>query len=143
MAERERRLLLPGVLEQVRAACDFVVEVAAEAGLGDDALFHCQLSVEEIFTNIVEHGYQYNGDAKVIELRCKITDSTFFISIIDEAPQFNPLDLESPDKNLSLWEREEEGGWGVYFVRQYMDDITYSFVEKRNQLTLVKHLPKN
>ena len=68
MAERERRLRLPGKIEQVRAACDFVVQAAEDAGFGDDGVFQSQLAVEEIFTNIVEHGYEHDGEGKTIEI---------------------------------------------------------------------------
>lgn len=139
MAKQERKLRLSGELSQVRAACDFIVEVAQAAGLGDDGVFQCQLSVEEIFTNIVEHGYGHNGADKSIELVCEIFDDLLVISLIDEAPLFNPLSLESPDPDTPLWERDT-GGWGVYFVRQYMDDIRYKADNEKNRLILEKKI---
>ncbi|MGJ3240529.1 MAG: ATP-binding protein [Anaerolineae bacterium] len=141
MAERERRLQLPGKIEQVRAACDFVVKAAEDAGFSDDGIFQSQLAVEEIFTNIIEHGYGHQGDNKKIELVTEITDDALLISIYDEAPHFNPLELDAPNPKLSLWEREH-GGWGVYFVRQYMDDVRYKLDGNRNRLILEKKRPK-
>jgi len=142
MAERERRLRLPGKIEQVRAACDFVVKAAEDAGLGDDGVFQSQLAVEEIFTNIVEHGYGHDGGSKTIELMAEITDELLIISIFDEAPHFNPLTLDSPNREASLWEREG-GGWGVHFVRQYMDKVSYKLDNNRNRLILEKKRPSN
>ena len=139
MATGERRLRLPGDISQVRAACEFVVEAARDIGLGDDGVFQCQLSVEEIFTNIVEHGYNYNGEDKSIEIICEVYDNSLLISIIDEAPPFNPLELGSPDRDTSLWDRDT-GGWGVYFVQQYMDDVRYRFENHRNRLILEKKI---
>lgn len=139
MAKQVRKLRLSGELSQVRAACDFIVKVAQDVGLGDDGVFQCQLSVEEIFTNIVEHGYHHKGSDKSIEIVCEISDDKMIISLIDEAPLFNPLSLESPDPDTPLWERDT-GGWGVYFVRQYMDDIRYSADNKKNNLILEKKL---
>jgi serine/threonine-protein kinase RsbW len=137
----ERKLRLPGEIEQVRAACEFVVEVARSAGFGDDGIFQSQLAVEEIFTNIVEHGYGYDGSDKHIDIVTEITDDALVISILDEAEPFNPLDLEAPDPSTPLWEREG-GGWGVYFVQQYMDDVRYKLDNNRNRLILTKKLPK-
>lgn len=141
MAEHERRLRLPGKIEQVRVACDFVVQVAEDAGFGEDGVFQCQLAVEEIFTNIIEHGYNHDGASKIIELVARITNESLFISILDEAPHFNPLTLDNPDPEASLWERER-GGWGVYFVRQYMDNVNYKLDGNRNSLILEKKRPK-
>lgn len=137
MEVKERRLRVPGTLSSVRDVCDFVSEAARDAGLGEDAIFHCQLSVEEICTNIVEHGYKYNGSDKSIDVVVRAHPDHIIISIYDDAPRFNPLDLKAPDPGIPLWEREG-GGWGVYFVRQYMDDVRYSFEEQRNQLILKK-----
>lgn len=139
MGHYERSVRLPGVIEQVRNACDFVVEVAEEVGLGDDGIFQCQLSVEEVFTNIIEHGYDNNADGKSIEIICEKQDDKLLISLIDEAPLFNPLELDDPDKETPLWERDK-GGWGVYFVRQYMDNIRYREDDNRNRLILEKKI---
>jgi serine/threonine-protein kinase RsbW len=138
MATVERRLRLPGELDQVRAACDFVVQVAEDAGLDERGVFQCQLSVEEIFTNIVEHGYEYQGSDKSIEIVCRYNREKLLITIMDEAPPFNPLALETPDATADLWSRGD-GGWGVFFVRQYMDDIRYQY-EDRNCLILEKKI---
>lgn len=140
MAKHERRLRLPGKIEEVRAACDFVVKAAGAAGLGDDDIFQSQLAVDEIFTNIVEHGYGYDGADKSIEILAEITDEFLIISIFDEAQPFNPLTLDSPDREASLREREG-GGWGVHFVRQYMDNVSYKLDNNRNRLILEKKRP--
>lgn len=141
MPEYERKLTLPGKIEQVRVACDFVVKAAQAAGLGDDGIFQSQLAVEEIFTNIVEHGYEHNNGNKTIELITEITPDRLIISILDEAPHFNPLQLDTPDATASLWERER-GGWGVYFVRQYMDKVDYKLDNDRNRIILEKKRPQ-
>lgn len=139
MSGKQKKLRLPGNIEQVRAACDFVVEVAMEAGLGDDGVFQIQLSVEEIFTNIVEHGYKFAGDDKWIDITCTISSEMLVIAMMDEAPLFNPLDMDDPDPEKDLWERDD-GGWGVFFVRQYMDAVRYQPQDGHNQIILEKHL---
>lgn len=141
MANQERRLRLPGDIQRVRAACDFVVSAAREAGMDEDGVFQCQLSIEEVFTNIVEHGYKHQGDNKSIEIITEVSDDVLRIRIADEAPQFDPLALDEPDPGASL-EQRGEGGWGVFFVRKYMDAIRYHFSGSRNWLTLEKKITK-
>jgi anti-sigma regulatory factor (Ser/Thr protein kinase) len=139
MDVRERRLTIPGVLEQIRTACEFVAEAAQNAGLDDDGVHHCYLCVEEICTNIVEHGYGHNGANKTIEIVCQQSYPFFTIVIIDEAPQFNPLELPEPDPGTPLWEREA-GGWGIYFVKKYMDAVRYRYANYRNHLMMDKRM---
>lgn len=139
MNVHERRLTVPGMLEQVRKACDFIAEVAESAGLTDEGVYRCVLSAEEICTNIVEHGYEFDGADKTIEIVFQYNAEKLTIIFIDEAPEFNPLEIASPDPNTPLWEREG-GGWGIYFVKQYMDDVRYLYKNNRNHLIIEKRL---
>ena len=135
----ERKLTIPGTLEEVRVACDFVAEFAEEINIGEEGVYHCRLCVEEICTNIVEHGYEFNGDDKTIEIICRKSGDMLSISVFDEAVEFNPLIREDPDPDAPLWERNL-GGWGIYFVKQFMDDIRYQYTDNRNQLIIEKRL---
>lgn len=134
------KLRVPGVIDQVRIACDFVTRIAHEAGLDDKFIFECELSVDEVCTNIIEHGYQHNGASKAIEVRVEPYPQYWRITIIDEAPRFNPLVKGDPDPKQGLTERQV-GGWGIYFVKQYMNNISYRFENGRNCLILEKFLP--
>lgn len=139
MPVRIHKLHLPGELQQVRRACDFVVRMAKEAGLDEDGVFQAQLSVEEIFTNIIEHGYKYAGSAKSVDIVIEQHEDRLLITISDEAPPFDPLSLPTPDIEQLMYERDG-GGWGVHFVRQVMDDVRYHYAQNRNHLTLEKNL---
>jgi anti-sigma regulatory factor (Ser/Thr protein kinase) len=137
MDKREHRLRVSGELKHVRKVCDFVVNVAEQAGMSDDAVFQCQLAVEEVFTNIVEHGYKYKGEDDSIEVICHLSDEKLRIMILDDAPPFNPLGLDPPDPQLALDDRGT-GGWGAHFVKQYMDSVRYQLDNGRNCLILDK-----
>jgi len=139
MGVQQRRMSVTGVIDNVRSVCDFVVDFVNDARLGEDIAFQTQLSVEEICTNIVEHGYQHQGSDKKIDVVCLYTDKTLTIRIIDEAPLFNPLDLEDPDPDTPLWEREG-GGWGVYFVKQYMTSVIYEPINGKNSILLTREM---
>jgi anti-sigma regulatory factor (Ser/Thr protein kinase) len=132
-------LRVSGELEQVRVVCEFVAEVAAAFGMDEQGIYQCQLSVEEICTNIVEHGYHYSGADKAIDVACEKRGDFIIISIWDDAPPFNPLELDDPDPNMSLWEREG-GGWGVFFVKKYMSSVRYALDNQRNCLILEKKI---
>ncbi len=137
----QSRLVISARLDNVRQACDFVVEAAESAGLDERAIYHCQMAVDESLTNIIEHGYQFKGDDHQIEIACTTRDRAFEIVIIDDSPAFNPLEHQAPDPTSPLDSREP-GGWGIYFIRRLMDDVRYRHANARNFLTLVKALPE-
>jgi serine/threonine-protein kinase RsbW len=136
------RLVIPARLEEVRHACEFVVEAAEMAGLDERAVYHCQMAVDETLTNVIEHGYSFESNDKQIEVICRTKSDQFLITISDDSPAFNPLEHETPNPSAPLDDREP-GGWGIYFIRRLMDDVTYERVEGSNRLTLAKKLPED
>ncbi len=136
------RLVIAARLEEVRHACEFVVEAAEMAGLDERAVYHCQMAVDETLTNVIEHGYSFEGNDKEIEVICTTEADQFVITITDDSPAFNPLEHESPDPSAPLDDREP-GGWGIYFIRRLMDEVSYERVGGRNHLSLAKKLPEN
>ncbi|MCU0496931.1 MAG: ATP-binding protein [Anaerolineae bacterium] len=137
------RLTIPASLDAIEEACHFVGQAAEQEGMGADGVYHCALSVEEVCTNIIEHGYE--GDPNHdIEIACYVIinggERFFSITISDDAPAFNPLSIPDPDPATPLWEREG-GGWGIFFVKKYMDRIAYAHHHHRNHFTFDKALP--
>jgi anti-anti-sigma factor len=133
----ERRLTIPGVLERIAEACDFVVQAAEAAQLDERAVYYCQMAVDEWCTNIIEHSYSKQDEQHRIEILCESKPRYLSITIVDEGPQFDPstLPLNEPSK---LLEEREPGGLGWYFIRKVMDDVHYEYKHGRNHLTMVK-----
>lgn len=133
----EHRIVVPGVLQNIRDICDFVVVAAERAGLNEKAIHHCQMAVDEACTNIIEHGYTTSGQEGSIEVICRDQPERFTISLLDESPPFNPLNRSDPDPDMPLNERLG-GGWGIYFIKKMMDEIAYQLDQGRNRLDIVK-----
>lgn len=134
------RFVIGARLEEVRRACDFVVEAAQQAGLDERAIYHCQMAVDEALTNVIEHGYGFRNEGNTIDLTCQVMADRFVITIEDSSPAFNPLTHTAPDPTEPLDSREP-GGWGIYFIRKLMDEVRYERIGNRNRLTLVKRIP--
>lgn len=127
-------------LEQVRDACDFVVACAETTEMDERAVYHCQMAVDEALTNIIEHGFGFEGGETTIDICCQRDGTRFVITLTDESPAFNPLEHQAPDPDEPLDSREP-GGWGIYFIRRLMNEVTYQRQDGKNQLTLVKEIP--
>jgi anti-sigma regulatory factor (Ser/Thr protein kinase) len=139
MYPAENRLTIMGRLDEIARARDFVAAIARDIGFSDKSVHHCVLAVDETCTNIIEHGYQHQGHDKTIEIICLADPLKLIISIRDEGPAFNPLLRIDPDPATPLEEREH-GGWGIYFVKEFMDQVLYSRDGNYNQLTMSKNL---
>ncbi len=139
MYPQENRLTIMGRLDEIARARDFVAVVARNVGLSEKSIHHCALAVDETCTNIIEHGYQDQGQDKPIEIICLFEPAKFSISIRDVGPAFNPLLHNDPDPAATLDERSH-GGWGIYFVKEFMDQVWYLRDGNYNQLTMSKTL---
>lgn len=140
----EDSLSVVAQIEEVPRICEWVTSIALKVGMPLKAVHHVELSVDEVCTNIVEHGYSQNRvlfgeQSNRIELRCQSDGVRFLIVIVDDSPPFNPLELPDPDPSKPLDQRPEYGGgWGVYFVKNLMDHVWYDYRTQRNYLYMVK-----
>lgn len=136
MAEKHR-MIIPGIQRLVPDVCDFVESIALRANLNDRAVYHCQMAVDEACTNIIEHGFRNSDTPGHIEITCQDEPDRYRITIIDDSPPFNPLLQENPDPTTPLTDREP-GGWGIFFIKKMMDEVSYTLENGRNKLTMVK-----
>ena len=139
MISGESRLIIRGLLEDIEPARQFVAENAHKSGMSEQAIHNCELAIDDTCTNIIEHGYQMQGTNKQIQVICAVNAHYFDITIIDEAPPFNPLEHLEPNPAAALDQRGE-GGWGIYFIKQMMDDVSYERRGDYNCLLMRKRI---
>lgn len=94
-----------------------------------------QLVVEELFLNVVTHGYP-EGPGPVRLFLGPIAEG-LVLAIEDEGPAYNPL-VESPVPDLDTdIEDRAIGGLGVHLVRSMTTKQDYQRIDDCNRLTLV------
>ena len=135
MAET-RRLQVRGRYQNIPGIIDFVNEAALAAGLGEDEAFHCQLSVDEACTNIIEHAYGAE-DAGRIEVACEIEPGIITVRIVDYGQPFDPGAVPEPADTNEL-DQIEPGGIGLHLMRKLMDEVNFEFGDAHNTLTMIK-----
>lgn len=127
-----RRESMPRVLAFVDAFC-------RERGLAADIAFDARLAIDEICTNVIEHGYR-DLPPGPIALDIAVHPDRLVIGIADRGRAFDPRSASPPDL-LSPIERREVGGLGCHLVRSVMDAIDYRSTDGENFLTLTKLMP--
>jgi anti-sigma regulatory factor (Ser/Thr protein kinase) len=104
-------------------------------GFSTDDILDTQLAVEEVITNIINHGYK-NGCGEII-ISCRINLYQAEVRIKDFAPRFDPLSLPEPELDGTI-ENRKIGGLGVFLIRQVMDEISYQYENGQNILVMKK-----
>jgi len=110
-------------------------EVMHTHGFSSENILDTQLAVEEVITNIINHGYKNAGGEIVIS--CRINVNQAEVRIRDNAPRFDPLSLPEPKLDDTIEDRKI-GGLGVFLVRQVMDEISYRYENGQNNLVMIK-----
>ncbi len=118
--------VFPAVFTSLDEVRSFVANEAELYGLASREVYAVQLAVDEAFTNIVEHAYGGESQEK-IECTCQITEEGLIITLRDCGKQFNPLEVPDPNLEADLEEREI-GGLGLFFMRQLMDEVSFTFI---------------
>ncbi|NND44742.1 MAG: SpoIIE family protein phosphatase [Xanthomonadales bacterium] len=100
------------------------------------------LALEELFSNIISYGYDApKAGEHSIALEIELVDGVLKIRLEDDGRAFSPDDAEPPDLGSPLEERRD-GGLGLHFVRNLVDEVDYRREDDRNILTLVKAIPE-
>jgi phosphoserine phosphatase RsbU/P len=117
----------PGTLDALSPIRQYVKTAAEAAGLDHSAAYNLVLAVDEIATNVIEHGYKgarLNGDISVGAAR---DNDTLVIRLTDTGKSFDPHSLpEIHDVELSKeLEDRAVGGLGIMLAKDGVDDLQY------------------
>jgi len=105
---------------------------AEEADLPPKSSYALQLCLEELLTNIVNH-----GQARApIALRIEKSGEALQVDILDDGPAFDPTAAAAPDLDADIEERAI-GGLGIHLIRTLAERFDYARDGARNRVTLV------
>lgn len=129
-------LTVPAHPQSIGVISAFVWAIASDLNLSRSRAYRLRLAVDEIVTNIIQHGYapcqSYNECHHPISLWVEVEIETVSITIEDLGMPYDITQADAPtDLHAPLHEREI-GGLGVYLITQYVDDILYERVGGRN-----------
>ena len=106
--------------------------------LSEGSILKINICLEELFTNIVSYGYEDKLESLII-FTLTLLDDELTIKVEDDGIPFNALTVKNPEMvdDLNII---QIGGFGVYIVKELMDDICYKRYRGKNHLTLKKFL---
>lgn len=129
-------LRLDASLSDLEAIRNFIEDYAQGLKVDPSATYDILLSVTEMVTNIIVHGYR--GKSGPVEIEITQQDDALVVFLRDEASPFDPTQVPTPDISLPL-EQRPVGGLGVHLTREFMDRMSYrQGLQGGNELVLVK-----
>ncbi|MBN1191788.1 MAG: ATP-binding protein [Dehalococcoidales bacterium] len=138
MKNDKNELVLESTKDNLPVISDFVEETLSSFKADPAIVFKVQLAIDEACTNVIN--YAYGGNAGYMKIVLERADNDILITINDKGQPFDPTRAPSPDLTPDLEERKI-GGLGIYFIKQIMDEVRYSYDnEEGNTLFLRKSL---
>ena len=106
----------------------------------DPARHDMYVALDEIISNAVKYGGR--GPRGRITLALRIRGDGLRVIFTDDGIAFNPLEVQAPDINVDLSERQI-GGLGIFLVRHLMDEMKYTRRNGRNCVVMVKKIHRS
>ncbi len=125
-------------LADLDVLCEHLASFCEDCGITKKQKFEINLALDELFTNIINHGFDDDEEHK-IGVTCAHNEKIVEITIKDDGIPFNPLEAPQPDLECTFNDREI-GGLGIHLIKAYIDQIDYRRDSDMNVLKLTKIL---
>jgi serine/threonine-protein kinase RsbW len=123
-----------------RLAMERVAAVVKDLGLSEQRLERLKTAVAETTMNAIEHGNRYRPEVPVV-IEVLTSGADLSVRINNQGGIRDP----APDKEVPKLEAKLEGlqtsrGWGLFLIRNMVDEIHISSDEVHHTVGLVMHV---
>lgn len=87
--------------------------------------YNILLSVQELLTNILRHGYE-GDESKPVEISMMASEDGFAFELRDQGVPFDPLSHDELPTQAEGSEMQV-GGYGIVIVKMVMDQLSYRY----------------
>ena len=126
-------------VNEIRTATEFVNRQLKEIGCSEWFRIQVDIAVDEILGNIARFAYGRNTGSATVRFDTENDPRNIVLTFIDRGKPYDPLTAAVPDISLPAKERSI-GGLGLFMVRKIMDDVSYSYRDGQNILTVRKKI---
>lgn len=131
---RMMTVVLENKIEELRVLTQMLQAFLRPCELPSRTQYALELSLEEIFVNIISYAYEDNR-RHAIHFDVDVDDDMIAMKFSDDGRPFNPLAVKTPDPQNPIMERVM-GGLGISFVRHMRDMMEYQRQDERNVLRI-------
>lgn len=123
-------------VQAVDEATAAVSEFLSRAGVSEEVAFGIDMAVREAVANAVVHGNKLD-ETKFVELSLRTLPEAVEICVHDQGSGFNPNDIPDPTQEANIL---KTSGRGVFFMRNFMDQVEWSVSANGTTARLTKKL---
>ena len=118
-------------------ALQFIEQFCDEQKVTFDFKNNLLVVADELYSNIVKHGYNNQGGEVFTRLLFNRDKNEFVMTVIDRAPAFNQLEVNNSPVDGDA-NKAQVGGLGILIVKKIMSQYAYDRINNKNILVLRK-----
>jgi len=122
-----------------RQAMELVADVIKDLGLTQQRLERFKTAVAEATLNAMEHGNLYRAELPVL-IEVSASDTQLSVKITDEGSGPSAFHSETPDLEAKLQGMQTPRGWGLFLIKNMVDDMEVTGDEHHHTVELILHL---
>ncbi len=132
-------LSLPSEPGNERRATEEVARAVSGLGVPERTLERLKTAVAEATMNAMEHGNHYRAEVPVV-IEVSASDAELSIKITDEGSGPPAFHSEMPDLEAKLEGTQTPRGWGLFLIKNMVDDMNVTGDEHHHTVELVTYL---
>jgi serine/threonine-protein kinase RsbW len=132
-------LSIPSEPGNERRATEEVARAVSGLGLSERTLERLKTAVAEATMNAMEHGNHYRAEVPVV-IEVSASDAELSIKITDEGSGPPAFHSERPDLEAKLEGMQTPRGWGLFLIKNMVDDMNVTGDEHHHTIELVTYL---
>ena len=137
-ADRTVKLDVASRFEMLDVVQTVLVQLCAIVGFDEEAQHYMSVAVRESVVNAIKHGNRQD-EAKRVHVQFTVHDRALEVEVRDEGRGFDPTGVPDPLAPENLLKAY---GRGIFFMRQFMDEVTHSFPPKGGTIVrMLKRVP--
>jgi sigma-B regulation protein RsbU (phosphoserine phosphatase) len=131
-----RRLTLRNDIDEIPKLHALIQSIAQETDMDHALAMSLNLALEEAVSNVMLYAYPAGSPGQV-DIEAAVLDDRIDFRVSDSGVPFDPTVASDPDLAADLKDRPI-GGLGIFLVKRIMDDVSYTWEDGKNILTMTK-----
>jgi anti-sigma regulatory factor (Ser/Thr protein kinase) len=134
-----RELSVPSEPGNERMAMETVAEAISDLDIRSENLERLKTAVAEATMNAMEHGNHYRAELPVL-IEVSASDTQLSVKITDEGSGPPVFHAETPDLDAKLKGMQSPRGWGLFLIKNMVDDMEVTGDEHHHTVELLLNL---
>jgi len=125
-------------LEMLDVVQTVLTQLCKIVGFEDETIHYLAVAVRESVVNAMKHG-NAQDESKRVQIQFTLEDQSIEVRVQDEGEGFKPDEIPNPLAPENLLKAY---GRGIFFMKQFMDEVSYSFPARGGTVVrMLKRLP--